>query len=375
VIQLPLTGLNRCILGLLILGLTNVAGRSEGTRLAAPPMPTIHEPGFTLTIFATGLEYPTSMAFGPDGRLFVSQQNGDIQILEDINDDQVVDNIKTFADGFTSPVGLAFRRNDLYVSDRGRIGILRDTNKDDVADGVDDIVTGLPFGWHHNNGIAFGPDGKLYFGLGSTCNACDETDPRSATVMRYNPDGSGEEIFATGLRNTYDIAFHPDDGTLWGADNGMQDPLRSIPDELNLIVEGGDYGWPNCWGMGQGSDCMGTTVPVIDLEPNASADGIVFYTGTQFPASYHNNLFIAEWGSFDGARGRKVIRVVLSKEDDTYRAVTSDFITGLDRPLDVVVVPDGALLVADYSLGVIYRVAYTGLSSTTVYLPLIMRDH
>ena len=253
--------------------------------------------------------------------------------------------------------------------------MIRDTDGDDAADVMEDIVQGLPFGWHETNGLVVGTDGKLYVGLGSTCNACDEDDPRSASILRYNLDGSGEEIFATGLRNTYDMAFHPEDGTLWGADNGMQIPGQTNPpDELNLIVAGGDYGWPYCWGMGEGDDCSGKISPVTTLGENVSADGITFYTGDHFPDAFRNNIFIAEWGSFAGNTGRKVIRVVLEIQDGRYVATVYDFITGLDRPLDVVVDQAGALLVADYGTGIIYRVTHRNIELESTYLPLIHRD-
>ena len=153
--------------------------------------------GFEVEVFAENIQLPTSMAFDQKGRLFVSERWGKIKILEDTDDDGHVDVVKTFATGFKVPLGIAFRGSDLYVSNSnlsestGKITVVRDTNGDDVADVYNDIITGLPTGWHNPNSLTFSPkDGKLYFALGATCNACEEADPRSATILRANPDGS-----------------------------------------------------------------------------------------------------------------------------------------------------------------------------------------
>ncbi len=208
--------------------------------------------------------------------------------------------------------------------------------------------------------MAFGPDGKLYLGVGSTCDACVERDPRSATIMRFNADGSEGEVFARGLRNVYDLAFQPADGTLWGADNGRDDLGTAAPEELNRIVEGADYGWPDCYDTGKGANCQGTVPPVAELEPRSSADGLIFYAGRQFPAEYANNLFVALYGAHSRQTGMKVQRVVLSRSGPGYAAQVSDFATGFDRPLDVVVAADGALLVADFGRGKIYELRWLG---------------
>ena len=121
-------------------------------------------------------------------------------------------------------------------------------------------------GYTRNNGLAFGPDGKMYLTLGSTCNACQERSELSATILQFNLDGTGRRVYASGLRNVYDIAFHPVDGTLFGADNGRDELELNVPEELNLLVDGGNYGWPDCWGDGQGSNCEGTLPPIAEME-------------------------------------------------------------------------------------------------------------
>ena len=190
-------------------------------------------------------------------------------------------------------------------------------------------------GYTRTNGLAFGPDGKMYLTLGSTCNACQERSELSATILQFNLDGTGRRVYASGLRNVYDIAFHPVDGTLFGADNGRDELELNVPEELNLLVDGGNYGWPDCWGDGQGSNCEGTLPPLAEMEQRSSANGLVFYTGSMFPVEYTNDLFIAQWGSHLRDTGRKIVRVKLERDGESYRAEVSDFALGIDRPLDV----------------------------------------
>ncbi|MCA9968481.1 MAG: PQQ-dependent sugar dehydrogenase, partial [Anaerolineales bacterium] len=181
----------------------------------------------------------------------------------------------------------------------GQITLLRDENGDDRADVRELVVSGLPTGLHQNDNLKFGADGWLYMGLGSTCDACVEADSRSASLMRFNVDTGESEIIATGLRNPYDLAFHPATGDLFATDNGRDDlGLDSPFEELNHIIVGGDYGWPGCWNEREGSDCTGTQTAVAFFEPHSSANGLDFYSGSQFPADYQNNAFVAIFGTF-----------------------------------------------------------------------------
>ena len=173
-------------------------------------------------------------------------------------------------------------------------------------------------------------------------------------------DGSNPEVFARGLRNVYQLAFHPEDGTLWGADNGRDDRGYAVPEELNLIVEGGVYGYPDCWGTGGGRQCEGTISPVVDLASRSSADGLIFYTGVQFPEEYSNNLFITLWGAADGSTGRNVVRIELTNTEERYIARVSNFATGFKHPLPIIVAPDGSILIGDHGASRILRISYVG---------------
>jgi glucose/arabinose dehydrogenase len=306
--------------------------------------------GFHAQVFASGLSAPTALAQGPDGRLYVAEQGGSIIAVGSGGN-------TTIATGFTTPLGLAWNNHVLYVSSTGQVSTLTPSKayrsfKRKV------VISGLPTGRHQNDGMAF-RNGWMYLGVGSTCNACVETDPRSATIMRFHYNGSHAQIFAHGVRNPYGLAFRPGTSQLYATDNGRDDFGNSVPDELNAIVHGGRYGWPDCWGTGGGSNCSGTIAPVADLEPHASADGLVFYAGKTFPVAYRGDAFVAEFGdtitTLDS--GHHVKRIHFSGK----KVSVSNFATGLDHPLALAVGPGGALLVADFGTGIVWRIQANGL--------------
>ena len=317
--------------------------------------------GFTAEIWLEGIRRPTAFAWDDRNRLFIATQGGDILRVNDAANDAQPTDVVSISSGISFPLGLAFYDGALYISSRGQITRLMDDDGDGDPDTPHTIISDLPARQHQNNGPAIGPDGKLYVPVGSTCDACIEEDERNATVMRFNLDGTGAEVYARGLRNIYQLAFNPQDGTLWGADNGRDDHGYAVPEELNLIVEGGVYGWPDCWGTGGGSRCEGTVPPIADLASRSSADGLIFYTGDQFPQEYSNNIFITLWGAADGSTGRIVVRIELTEVEGQYTAQVSNFATGFDRPLPIIVAPDGSLLIGDHGAGRILRIRYVGL--------------
>jgi putative membrane-bound dehydrogenase-like protein len=314
--------------------------------------------GFAAFLAADDLSSPTSLAVDGEGRVYVSEVGGTVWRLRDDDGDGAFEGRDRFVSVPAGITGIALAPDGaLYVSHTGRVTAARDLNGDGEAEDVREIVSGLPNGRHQNNGLAFGPDGKLYMTNGSTCNDCQEADPRSAAILRLNPDGTGLGVFARGLRNPYDLTFTPD-GRLWATDNGSDPPCNTI-DELDLIVEGGDYGWP----YSPGCDAFAKGMPpVAGLGFNTSSDGLVYYDAGAFPAEYRGSFFVAQFGanSGDPSIGKRVVRVTVQQTAEGPRGEVTDFALGLDNPLDVAVDRDGSLLVADFGSGKVYRIIYVG---------------
>jgi glucose/arabinose dehydrogenase len=316
--------------------------------------------GFRAELYATGLEHPTAMAFGPRG-LYVTEDVGRLVCVRPGDESPTV-----VADGFDVPLGVALDGRDVYVSAMGELEWLRLDGRGQVAR-REPIVTGLPFGLHQQDNVVIGPDDRLYVGSGSTCNACEEADPRSAAILSVERDGSDLEIFAGGLRNPFGLAFEPRTERLFVSVNGRDDlPDEDGPEPAETIVvakRGRAFGWPACWPSIRErrlvGDCAGVTSPVAYLEAHSSANGIAFYTGETFPAEYRGNLFVALWGQYDShAHGRRVERLVL-RPDGRARRI-EPFVEGLPHPLALAVEPRGGLLVADWERGAIYRIQAEG---------------
>ncbi len=334
-------------------------GEEEPLELPAAPGVDV-PPGFRAEVYATGLERPTAMAFGVGG-LYVTENGGRLVRVRPGDADP-----RLVADGFDVPLGVAIDGRTLWVSERGGVQRLR-LSRTGTVTRRGPIVTGLPFGLHQQDNVVIGPDDRLYLGSGSTCNACVESDARSAAILRLNRDGSDLEVFSSGLRNPFGLAFQPGTGRLFVSVNGRDDlPDEDAPEPAETIViagEGEDFGWPDCWPSIRAKrlegDCAGVSRPVAYLEEHSSADGLAFYTGSSFPEEYRGNLFVALWGQYDSLEhGRRVVRVVLDRSGRAKSVET--FVDGIIHPLAVVVDSDGALLVADWERGEIIRVQAKG---------------
>jgi glucose/arabinose dehydrogenase len=269
----------------------------------------------------------------------------------------------TYARGVTVPLGLAWVEDWLFISYRGSVEYVEDRDGDGVSDRRKVVVNNLPsFGLHQNDGLALGPDRYLYLGMGSTCDHCTERDPRNGTILRFRPDGSGLEVYASGLRNPYDLAFNAA-GDLFATDNSRDDLGPSMPpEELNHIRAGLHYGWPECWLGNEAPVCAERANPVAAFTAHTSANGLVFYHGQQFPAEYSDNAFVAIIGSlymFPQDTERGLMRVQLTPQGESYVSETEWFLQLPEgRPVDLTVGPDGGLYVADYAAGVVYRIVY-----------------
>lgn len=341
------------ILAILALFLAGSPADRESARF--PEAAAIRVPaGFRAEVFARGLVKPTALAFSPGGRLYATQETGEVVLVPPRSRRPTV-----VARGFRTPLGLTWRGRELYVSAQGTLWRVS-------RGGRRAVLAHLPYKLHQQNNVLAGVDGRLYLGSGSTCNACRERSRLSAAVLSVRPDGRDLRVVARGLRNPFGLAVQPGSGRLFASVNARDDLGTGEPAETIVEIRPGRFfGWPACWPsakrlrlMGR---CRGVTEPVAYLEPHSSPDGMVFYDGEAFPSEFRGNLFVAEWGTYFGRRrGRKVTRIVLHPGGDGRKARVSTFATGFDHPLAVAVDRLGALLVADHGWGVVYRIQAAG---------------
>lgn len=282
--------------------------------------------------------------------------------------------------GLSGAHSVAFLKNDLYVAANDGIYRFRNAVTDDLTIGSQpEKIVALPTGGQHTSRtMAFGPDGRMYVTAGSSCNFCVEADPRRAAMMRFEADGSGQTIYARGLRNSVGFAWHPVTGELWANDNGGDGLGDDVPpEEIDIVQQDGDYGWPDCygdqrpvnWGSGaRTSRCASTRGPEVESQAHSAPLGLSFYTGSQFPASYLNDGMVAFHGSWNRNEpaGYKVVRVRassghgLGSEDFLWGFLDPGTRTRSGRPVHALTGPDGAVYVSDDATGNIYRVAYLG---------------
>jgi glucose/arabinose dehydrogenase len=324
---------------LVLLAALDVVG-GAAARIHAPP-------GYRASLYARGLAHPTAMAFGPDGRLYVSEDSGAVVAVR-----PGARRPRPFLRALPTPLGLAWHGRTLFVSVAGGIRSVRLRGGSAAAPRT--VVAGLPHGRHQQDNVVVGRDGRLYLGSGSTCDVCRERDPRSAAILSFRLDGSDARVVAQGLRNPYGLAVQPRTARLFASVNGQDDLGGFEPAETVVAVRrGADYGWPRCRASRRllrlvGS-CRGAARPVAYLEPHSSADGLVFW---------RRDLYVAEWGEYASRRrGRKIVRLHFDRRGRPLARVATTFATGFDHPLALAVDLRGGLLVADWGTGRIYRIA------------------
>jgi glucose/arabinose dehydrogenase len=358
-------------LGSMLMGQAPASGNQE-LRLDLIQLP----PGFQINVYARGVSGARSMTRGSEGTLFVgSRGDGAVYAILDRDGDQQAEEVLTLLTELNTPNGVAFRDGDLYVAETHRVWRYRDIESHLRSPPQPELILdNLPkdrrHGWRF---IAFGPDGWLYVPVGAPCNACRPADERYASMLRMRPDGTGLEVFARGIRNTVGFDWRPETEELWFTDNG-RDWLGDDrpPDELNRATGAGlHFGYPYCHGgdipdpeFGQERGCQEFTPPARNLGPHVAAIGMRFYTGDMFPEEYRNQILIAEHGSWNRAEplGYRLSLVRQEKGQVTaYEVFAEGWLQGGNpwgRPVDLLVMPDGALLVSDNQASVIYRITY-----------------
>lgn len=344
-------------------------------------------PGFSIAVYAEGVTNARQMALGAKGTVFVgSRSAGRVHAVVDGNGDHKADRVHTIATGLDQPSGVAFRDGALYVAETSRVirydgieGKLEAPPAPVVVNG--DFPKDKHHGWKY---LGFGPDGYIYVPVGAPCNVCERTDdPRFASMTRMKLDGTGLEVFASGIRNTVGFDWHPQTRELWVAENGRDEMGDDIPpDELLRAPKPGlHFGFPYCHGgdtpdpqFGANRPCSEFEPPALKLGAHVAAIGMKFYTGSMFPAEYRNQIFVAEHGSWNRSQPQGY-RVMMIKVDGnkavSYTPFAEGWLRGIrsargsrtiadawGRPSDVLVLPDGSLLIADDEANAIYRVTY-----------------
>jgi YD repeat-containing protein len=333
-------------------------------------------PGFQVTVFAPDVPNARQMAAGPPGVVFVgSRSAGAVYAVVDRDGDHRADDVHVLARGLTMPSGVAFRDGTLFVAEVSRVLRFPDVARDLARPRRPEVLTAaFPSDTHHGwKFIAFGPDGRLWVPVGAPCNVCEPPGPLHATITRLDPATGRPEVMARGVRNSVGFDFHPETGEVWFTDNG-RDWLGDDqpPDELNRLARPGEhFGFPYCHGFAiadpdfnRGRPCGQFTAPARLLGPHVAALGMRFYTGRMFPEKYRGGIFIAEHGSWN--RSTPIgYRVSFVKVEDgravSYEVFAEGWLKGgvaAGRPADVLVMPDGSLLVSDDKAGRIYRVTY-----------------
>lgn len=336
--------------------------------------------GFAIEVYAE-VSNARSMAMSPEGTLYVGNRNGDkVYAVMDVNGDYKADKRWVIASGLNMPNGVAVNDGDLYVAEVSRI-----TRYDDIEANLgkaitptvvkDDFPTETHHGWKY---IAFGPDGRLYVPVGAPCNICKSEKEIYASITSIKKDGSDLQVYANGVRNTVGFTWHPETKEMWFTDNGRDMLGDDIPPcELNRVTSAGlHFGYPYCHGgtisdpeFGGEQPCDKFTKPAQTLGPHVAPLGLKFYTGNNFPEQYRDQLFIAEHGSWNRAQkiGYRIstVKVENANTATTYETFASGWLDETEqkswgRPVDVLILKDGSMLVSDDQAGVIYRIFYKG---------------
>ena len=358
--------------------LAPLAGKMTATPVSDIPINKLKlPPGFKIEVWATGMPGARAMALGDNGKVYIGTRA--IGRVYEVTDNGKERTSRVVVDKLVQPAGVAFNNGSLYVMAIDKVLRFDGIDKNASVTPVDLTAKfNLPPNQHHNwKYIAFGPDGKLYVPFGAPCNICEPPTAEYAQIRRYNPDGSGMEVLATGVRNSVGFDWHPTTKQLWFTNHGRDWMGDNTPnDTLNLMSKTGlNFGFPYCHQgnlpdnlITKANACQGVEQPVALMGPHVATMGIKFYTGNMFPPEYKNAALIARKGSWN--RNQKVgFDVVMVKAGtDGKNPKITPFITGFMNPADqsfwgrpayLMQMTDGSMLVSDEQLGAIYRVTYS----------------
>ena len=326
--------------------------------------------GFHIQLFARDLHHPRMLLSLDDGTLLVSRPDlNDVVALRDRDGDGVADTIRTAVSGVERAHGLAMRGRTLYVAGVKKI-VAAERLPDGTFGAPREVIANLPDGGQHpHRTIAFGPDGRLYVSVGSSCNDCLESHPEHATLLQADADGMNRRVYARGLRSMIGFDWHPETGELWGSDAGSERRGGALPpEELNRIGDGLHYGWPLCFGkavedathanpdgMSRAKFCGVSEASALELPAQSAPAAFVFYRGEQFPPEFRGDAF-SVWSGSPAVKETKVVRI---RYRDGRPAAVEDFLTAAAGRLSGASVGrDGALYVSDAANGVVYRVTH-----------------
>jgi len=357
----------------------NVIPRPAGVQLTMPP-------GFEISTFAEGgFTRPRWMALAPNGDVFLADSmGGKVIVLRDTNHDGVADERSTFAEGLKQPFGIAFWHDYVYIGNTDAITRYHYKPGQTKAEGPAEKIADVPgngYREHWTRNILFSPDGqKMYVTVGSESNDDVEANPMRATITEFNPDGTGKRTYVSGTRNPIGLAWLPGTRTMWAAvqeRDRLGDDLA--PDYVTAIKEGEFYGWPYAYAgaiedprhKGEKPDLVSKTITGdVLIQAHSAILGLTFYEGKMFPKEYRGDIFVALHGSWNRTKrtGYKIIRIRF--QDGKPLGGYDDFLTGwmLDenskevwgRPVGLLVLPDGSMLITDDGANKIWRVTYRG---------------
>ena len=337
--------------------------------------------GFEIEIYANNISNARSMDISPSGTIFIGNRHGDnVFAIRDEDEDNIAEKKWLITNKLKNmPNGVAFHKGDLYVAEVDKLWVFKniEDNLENPGDPIliyDDYPKDKHHGWKY---IAFGPDGKLYVPVGAPCNICESKNKMYASITRMNPDGSDREIFAYGVRNTVGFTWNPNNDEMWFTDNGRDMLGDNIPPcELNRVTKPGqNFGYPYCHGddigdpeFGGKHPCSDFVTPARNLGPHVAPLGLKFYNGNMFPNEYKGDIFIAEHGSWNRSKkiGYRITRVkikenkAISYEPFIYGWLNNEEQEAWGRPVDILILDDGSMLISDDKADLIYRVSYKG---------------